>query len=40
MAFRLAGAGEKEPRTLPLLGSRTLEARGYTRYDRYFYVFL
>ena len=34
MAFRLAGAGEKEPWTLPLLGSRTLEARGYTRYDR------
>eukprot|EP00434_Breviolum_minutum_P039601 symbB.v1.2.035170.t1/scaffold4675.1/size36618/1 len=32
MAFRPAGAGEKEPWTLPLSGSRTLEARGYTRH--------
>ena len=34
MAFRLAGTIEKWPWPLSLWGSRTLEARGYTRYDR------
>ena len=34
MAFRVAGAREKEPWTLLLLVSCTWEPRGYTRYDR------
>ena len=34
MAFRVAGAHEKEPWTLLLLVSCTWEPRGYTRYDR------